>query len=150
MTFRIFGTRIFPLRKLLSATLATATAAACLTGGFATEALATAPGSATTSSKVLAGTRYKPTGRWCPTNRTCLSRIHWISYGGNVARANVAYTDTAGGGTGSHSGQARIQLSAPKRACGRIRFSRLSIRFGRSSPVNFSLMTLSGTCATYN
>jgi hypothetical protein len=80
----------------------------------------------------LAGATYKPSGMWCPTNRTCFAKgVTWTSYGRNQAVGRGVAKSCAPGGIDCVTKAITVVLSAPKVACGKLRFTRLSM-FGNS------------------
>jgi hypothetical protein len=76
------------------------------------------------ASRVLAGNRYRPSGRWCPTNRECFSSVRWTVY--NRSRA-VGHGRLTQGGAGIPTRvyrRATIRLSGPSTMCGARRFAK--------------------------
>jgi hypothetical protein len=101
------------------------------------------PAPAKGSAHVLAPRSYKPTHHWCPTNRTCFSRVTWTTYTGTRAVGHGPARECAGGGGHCRSyNRLTVVLNAPRRVCGALRFTQLRL-FGRT----FRLNTLG--CSTY-
>jgi len=79
---------------------------------------------------VRAGGVVHPTRDWCPTNRTCFSRIAWIIYTSRRAVGHGRAKDCAGGGGPCRTSKQTVILDRPRHLCGRLEFSRLRM-FGR-------------------
>jgi hypothetical protein len=95
-------------------------------------ALVTTPSSApllaaSASAHVLAPITYKPTGRWCPTNRTCFSHVTWQVYSSTRAVGFGPAKSCPGGGVGACHSVAKVvvELTRPRRECHAERFTRL-------------------------
>lgn len=103
-----------------------------------------APSQTTAASHVLAPGSYRPTHRWCPTNRTCFAHVTWTTYTGTHAVGYGPAKDCAGGGGPCRSdSHLTVALSAPRRVCGALRFTRLRM-FGKVFRLDDTL-----DCATY-
>jgi hypothetical protein len=75
----------------------------------------------------LAPETYKPTQKWCPTNRTCFSSVVWTTYTATRAVGYGAAKTCPGGGVGPcHSySHLAVELTSARRRCGATRFTRL-------------------------
>lgn len=75
----------------------------------------------------LAPETYKPTQNWCPTNRTCFSRMIWTMYTATRAVGYGVVKTCPGGVVGPcHSyGHVAVELTGARRRCGATRFTRL-------------------------
>lgn len=84
------------------------------------------------AQRVYVGSAYKPTRRWCPTNRTCLTNIKWSTYTSAKAVGVGRGRECGGGGTGCRTyRKLRVVLTQPASMCDRVQFSRLRM-FGRT------------------
>ncbi len=83
--------------------------------------------------RVYVGSSYKPTLRWCPTNRTCLTKIKWTTYTSTKAVGVGRGSDCGGGGIGGCRSYPKLTvvLTSPASMCGRTQFSKLRM-FGRT------------------
>lgn len=80
-------------------------------------------------SNVYAGDRYKPRGKWCPTQRLCFSNIKWKSYTNSKAVGFGKAKDCPGGALGKCRTykKLKVSLSKPEWMCGQYHFSRLKM-----------------------
>lgn len=84
------------------------------------------------SQRVYVGSAHKPKGKWCPTNRTCLTKIKWTTYSSTRAVGVGRAKDCAGGGLGCRTyRKLKVVLTEPEALCGRVQFSKLRM-FGRT------------------
>jgi hypothetical protein len=84
------------------------------------------------SQRVYVGSAYKPKRKWCPTNRTCLTKIKWTTYTSTRAVGVGRGRECAGGGLGCRTyRKLRVVLTKPESMCDRIQFSELRM-FGRT------------------
>jgi hypothetical protein len=77
----------------------------------------------------LAGDVLKPSGYWCPTNRTCFAKgVTWTRYDASRAVGRGFAKSCAPGGVDCAAGNWSIVLTAPKASCGKLRYTRLRMQ----------------------
>jgi hypothetical protein len=78
--------------------------------------------------RVLAGRSYKPTRNWMATTDNVFTSLRWPIYSGRRAVGIGWLRSCTGPGGGCTVRQrVRVRLSAPRRICGKLRFSRLHL-----------------------
>jgi hypothetical protein len=79
--------------------------------------------------RVLAGRSYKPIRNWMATTDNVFTSLRWPVYSGRRAVGVGRLKSCTGPGGGCEViRRARVQLGAPRRICGKLRFSRLHLR----------------------
>ena len=95
------------------------------------------------TSRVLAPSTFRPTGPWCPTNRTCFKNgVTWTRYDTAEAVGTGVAESCAPGGSACTRTSTTVTLRDPQVLCGKARFNDLEL-LGRHLPLNTS------TCEAY-